>query len=503
MPKLSFVIPYYRKLNSIGKCLTALYAQSIKDFEVIVVKDGPDGDVDRILKKFLKKKGMKVIEIEHGGACKARNAGAKEATGEFISFWDADSYIEPGAAAVWLQAFELHPEMDFVYAGYRFPEGYGGIASQPFNAEDLRVCNYISGHFPIRREKAPRWDESLKSLQDWDFWLSAIGKGLKGFYLRGFSFKTDLPGADSISGIGCTDENWLDRRNAVKAKHGLPNRRMAVISLDDEEEGKRLAEVLDADFTNFLTTRPHDYSTIVQVGFDPQKADINAKMFNDPKNKVKKILFWRGSDLQTLWHYTSPAVVEALVTTLNRSMHFQFCEDKVTRDLLQKAGFKAVIFPLPMKSEGELSVSLPAEFKVVVDCAQEFGTFFQAIEKAMPDIRCSPFKGAMNTDEISVFVQFLNEKSVNSIVKKVLLNGRFVISNIQAPYCGFVSDNQPLEVIRTQLIRRIREVQERGVINSDGRAYYAGVSSPDKFKAAFNAVVHPPIVHPKREAVAA
>ncbi len=222
MPEVSFVIPYYHKLKSIHRCLKSLFNQSVKDIEVIVVFDGPDSEAERIVRKF---KHVKVVNIPHGGAPAARNAGAKVATGKYISFWDADCYIESGAVQAWLIAFRKYPDVDFVYAGYRFlPEGNGGIASEPFDPWLLQINNYISGMFPIKREKAPKWDESLASLQDWDFWLTAIKNGCKGFRLEGYSFKTDLPEPKSISGVGCRPENWLNRLETVKNKHGIPLR---------------------------------------------------------------------------------------------------------------------------------------------------------------------------------------------------------------------------------------------------------------------------------------
>lgn len=489
MPKISFVIPYFRKQKTIEKCLKTLFNQSVKDIEVILVKDGPDKEVDDSLIRFRKYPNFQIAEIPHGGACAARNFGASLAKGEYISFWDADCYIESGAAAVWLQIFQKYPEVDFVYSGYQFTEGMGGIPSESFDPYMLRVNNYIASMFPIKREKAPNWDNNLKSLQDWDFWLTAVEDGCKGFFSRGYAFKTDYPTPDSISGQGCTAENWLDRLETVKKKHGIPIRTICVSAFEDREEGIRIAKMLDADYRDFPTEKPHRYRTIIQVGWNPEKADLHAEVFKDPNKEIRKVLFWRGQDLQSILHKTPVAAAQALVEVINRSVHFQFCEDKFTKQALQRIGFKVVVFPLPMDTEGYEIKLLPEKFKVMVDMASEFEEFMEGVHRALPDVSFSTLKGVLNVDDYSLFVQFLHEKSINQYVKKFLLNGRRVISNIQAPYCGFVSDMQALELMRKQIVREIRKAQERKNVYQEAIDFYKDHCSPERFKRAFRVVL--------------
>lgn len=480
-PSFSFVIPYFHKIKSIKRCLQSLQSQSVKDIEIIVVFDGPDSEAESIVRKF---KNVKTITIPHGGAPAARNAGAEIATGKYICFWDADCYIESGAAGAWLATFQKFPDVDFVYAGYRFvPEGMGGIAGEPFDPWLLKINNYISGMFPIKREKAPKWDESLKSLQDWDFWLTAVENGCKGYWLQGYSFKTDYPEPKSISGQGCKPENWLERLETVKKKHKIPLRSICVSAIPCQEDGKRIAKMIDADYRDEPMYFPNRFKTVLQVGFDPKHADVHARNFkNEWGEQPKRILFWRAQDVHTLRNEVSMAAVEALAIAVNGAVDFQFCEDKIVRDALQRMNFKAVVLPLPLDFSGEKDKALPAKFRVLMDVDPSYAPVFESIERAIPDVEFKKWEGAINVDDFSVMVKFGPERSIDTGVKKMLLAGRRVISNIQAPFCGYIAgETDSIEKTRKEVIAAIRKIQDEKKLNKEAQAFYRDACSTKKF----------------------
>lgn len=90
MPKFSIIIPVYNVEEYIKKCLDSVFAQTEKDFEVIVVNDGTKDNSMDIVKNY----DVKTINQENKGLSAARNRGVKEATGEYIIFLDSDDYIE-------------------------------------------------------------------------------------------------------------------------------------------------------------------------------------------------------------------------------------------------------------------------------------------------------------------------------------------------------------------------------------------------------------------------
>lgn len=97
MPTLSVIIPVYNDADSIGKCLDSISAQTFTDFEVIVVNDGSDdnGRTKATCDECaLRDKRIKVLERPHRGVSETRNSGLDEAVGEFVTFIDADDFVE-------------------------------------------------------------------------------------------------------------------------------------------------------------------------------------------------------------------------------------------------------------------------------------------------------------------------------------------------------------------------------------------------------------------------
>ena len=93
MKKLSVIVPCYKAERYIERCLNGLLAQSYKNLEIIVVVDG---NLDRSA-EIVERYPVKTILFEKNqGASAARNAGLKEATGDYIHFMDVDDTINDG-----------------------------------------------------------------------------------------------------------------------------------------------------------------------------------------------------------------------------------------------------------------------------------------------------------------------------------------------------------------------------------------------------------------------
>lgn len=77
------------------KCLESLIKQTLKDIEIICVNDGSMDNSLAILKEFASKDSrIRIIDNQHQGVAKTRNAGIEQSTGEYIGFVDSDDYID-------------------------------------------------------------------------------------------------------------------------------------------------------------------------------------------------------------------------------------------------------------------------------------------------------------------------------------------------------------------------------------------------------------------------
>ncbi len=93
--KVSIAIANYNNEKYIKKLLDCLIEQSYKNLEIIVVNDASPGDCDSIIEKYQKKDDrIKYVKHEKNkGLFHARLSGAEAATGDYISFLDADDYV--------------------------------------------------------------------------------------------------------------------------------------------------------------------------------------------------------------------------------------------------------------------------------------------------------------------------------------------------------------------------------------------------------------------------
>jgi len=85
-PDISVIIPSYNSGRTIEPCLESLIKQSLKP-EIIVVDDGSKDNTKTIVQSFPQ---IKLLTQTHQGPAKARNLGAKKATGQILVFVDAD-----------------------------------------------------------------------------------------------------------------------------------------------------------------------------------------------------------------------------------------------------------------------------------------------------------------------------------------------------------------------------------------------------------------------------
>lgn len=94
--KLSIIIPVYGVEKYLRECLDSAINQTYENTEIICINDcSPDNSID-ILKEYSKKdKRIKIIDLKKNvrqGV--ARNKAMEIATGDFITFLDADDYIQ-------------------------------------------------------------------------------------------------------------------------------------------------------------------------------------------------------------------------------------------------------------------------------------------------------------------------------------------------------------------------------------------------------------------------
>ena len=104
-PRISVVVPTFRRPALLARCLSALLAQGLSPeaFEILVVDDGQDEETKRTVGKVAASSSVRIRYLEAGpagGPASARNIGWRAATADVIAFTDDDCVPSRG----WLQA---------------------------------------------------------------------------------------------------------------------------------------------------------------------------------------------------------------------------------------------------------------------------------------------------------------------------------------------------------------------------------------------------------------
>ena len=89
---MSVVIPTHGRPGSLVRCLEALANQTLPkpEFEVIVCDDGSPEPVTEVVAPFAERLSVRLLQRERSGPAAARNEGARNARGRYLSFTDDD-----------------------------------------------------------------------------------------------------------------------------------------------------------------------------------------------------------------------------------------------------------------------------------------------------------------------------------------------------------------------------------------------------------------------------
>lgn len=98
MPEVSVIVPVYKAEQYLNRCVKSILEQTYQNFELILVDDGsPDNSPSMCDLWTQNDDRIRVIHKKNGGASSARNAGLKEANGNWIAFADSDDWLDSTA----------------------------------------------------------------------------------------------------------------------------------------------------------------------------------------------------------------------------------------------------------------------------------------------------------------------------------------------------------------------------------------------------------------------
>lgn len=192
-PRVSVIIPAYNAAPFIQETLNSVFAQTFKDFEVIVINDGsPDSEeFERAIQPY---RGRIVyLKQENRGPSAARNAGIRQARGEYIAFLDSDDDWMPQYLAAQMKLLEQTPSLDLVYcdvlhysesdpAGEPYMRKCPSVGPVTFESLVMEKCAIPTSNAVFRRQiafEAGLLDERFRRGEDYDLWIRMAHHGAK------------------------------------------------------------------------------------------------------------------------------------------------------------------------------------------------------------------------------------------------------------------------------------------------------------------------------------
>lgn len=188
-PGWSIVVPTHNRGGFVRRAIASVRAQTIDDWELIVVDDGSEDDTREIATSFRDEPRVRYVCQPHAGRSVARNHGVGLARGEIVCFLDSDDTYLETALASHRRAFAGAHGIGMTIGGYRnVDEGGNGLGErlpwkrhpEPTPESWLFDCMALPGSVAIRREwleTVGGFDSSTEPAEDWDLFLGLAFSG--------------------------------------------------------------------------------------------------------------------------------------------------------------------------------------------------------------------------------------------------------------------------------------------------------------------------------------
>lgn len=246
-PLASVIVPSYNYGHFLREAIGSLQAQTLANWECIVVDDGSTDDTESIARRRCEEDHrVRYVRQENAGLSAARNAGLARSRGRYIQFLDADDLLEADKLARQVAFLEGDARVDIVYgdacffdardvtqtsqslfgANERWMPRVSGCGSEVMPAlvrDNIMVVNAPLVRRAIFSEVGV-FDRSLRAVEDWDLWLRCAGADKCFAYLNVEGTRALVRSHDSMS---------KDRRRMVRAMNQV-RRKIGKMALSRE-----------------------------------------------------------------------------------------------------------------------------------------------------------------------------------------------------------------------------------------------------------------------------
>jgi glycosyltransferase involved in cell wall biosynthesis len=193
-PLVSVVIPTYNQPELLLETLASVFAQTLDDFEVVVINDGSTDDTAHQLRRARDRYGgrLRVVTQSNAGIGAARNRGLDEARGRYVALLDHDDLWMPGKLATQVAFMEAHPacvgasvpwamsdSRDRCAFDLEAVRGANGVVRRPLWELARGQLWVLTSTLMIDRARADglRYATRRRCIEDVPFYLGLFGRG--------------------------------------------------------------------------------------------------------------------------------------------------------------------------------------------------------------------------------------------------------------------------------------------------------------------------------------
>lgn len=108
-PLISFIVPVYNAERTLEDCIRSVTRQSFGDIEIILVNNcSTDASLQKCNELAKVDGRIRVVDVAEKGVSAARNSGIELATGEYVTFVDADDWIDSDVCEIFARLNAKH-----------------------------------------------------------------------------------------------------------------------------------------------------------------------------------------------------------------------------------------------------------------------------------------------------------------------------------------------------------------------------------------------------------
>jgi glycosyltransferase involved in cell wall biosynthesis len=180
-PTVSIILPTFNRPQYIPDTVASIFAQTYRDWELLITDDGSDDDTRAYLQTLVDAPRVRLLQRVHTGRpAVVRNAALREARGIYVAFMDSDDLWMPTKLETQVNCLQSDNSREWSHTGFVLCDRQGN--DRPMPAADgwilkelleARTVIALPSVVVSRRllERVGGFDESLVMCEDYDLWL--------------------------------------------------------------------------------------------------------------------------------------------------------------------------------------------------------------------------------------------------------------------------------------------------------------------------------------------